>query len=125
MGLFGRGMKEEDLFATDEQLIVFDNESGMCEIYDNVIVTSQDVEKTGVFKAPIGDCKVFTGRFGRVYVANAKEHAYIENGKRLAQLELSVVLKQLTHFKPEKKINPNTDMKFWLVGIALLIAIIL
>lgn len=126
MGLFSFSKKDEDMFATDEQMIVFDNEAGLCDIYDNVTVTATEVIKESVIKVAIADCKVFNGSYGRIYVVNARDHEYIENGQRLAQLEMTQVFKQLTHFKPEEKVNPNKDMKFWalfLVAFALVVAV--
>ena len=122
MGLFNKA-KDEELFATDEQLIVLDNERRVCDIYENVTVDGESVTREGAIKVPLADCQVFTGTFGRVYVANVSDLKYIENAKRLAQLEISSTLKQLVEFKPEKKPNPNTDMKFWAMFIACVIAI--
>lgn len=122
MGLFNKG-KDEELFVTDEQLIVLDNERRMCDIFENVTVDGESVTKEGAVKVALVDCEVFTGAYGRIYVANVKELAYIENAKRLAQVEISTVLKHMTQFKPEKKVNPNTDMKFWAMFIACIIAI--
>ena len=123
MGLFNKAKNDDDLFATDEQLIVLNNETGLCDIYDNVTVDSESVTREGAIKVPLADCKVFTGAYGRVYVANVNDLEYIKNAKRLAQLEISTTLKQLVEFKPEKKPNPNTDMKFWAMFIACVIAI--
>lgn len=124
MGLFNRA-KEEDMFATDEQLIVLDNEQRVCDIYENVTVDGDSVMREGAIKVPLEDCRVFTGTYGRIYVANVEELEYIKNARRLAQLEISTVLKEMTSFKPEKKFNPNTDMKFWAMAIACIIAIVL
>lgn len=44
--------------------------------------------------------------------------------ERLADLEQSIVLSQLTAYTEPKKDNPNLDLKFWGVAIALIIAII-
>lgn len=123
MSLFNKSKNEDDLFATDEQLIVLDNERRVCDIYENVTADGESVTREGAIKVPLSDCQVFTGTFGRIYVVNANELKYIENAKRLAQLEVSTTLKQLVEFKPEKKPNPNTDMKFWAMFIACIIAI--
>lgn len=118
-----RKEEEETFFETEHRLIVYNMDQLTTDIY---IVTTVDDEKViaaGRCAVPKADCTVTVSEFGRVYTYQAPNNV-IEETERLAKLEQSIVLQQLTNYKAPKEPNPNLDfMKWALVGL-LFVAII-
>lgn len=68
------------------------------------------------YSIPIEDCKVYTGRKGRIFIHQAPTEIISET-RRLAALEKSIVLQQITKYR-EKPIDDRIDvMKYVLIGI--------
>lgn len=82
--------------------------------HERVIARSQHDS----FSIPNGDLKSFTGENGRVYVYAASIEN-IEDSKRLAALEKSTVLKQITSYKDDAG-----DQTIDLMKILMLVAIV-
>lgn len=94
--------------APDRDRVVIIEENGVADIatvfdYDDTAVyASSPVEDYAI---PIGDLKPFVGSGGRIYVLNA-DSEYVRDTQRLAALEKSIVLRQITHF-----VKPKEDLK--------------
>ena len=122
MGLLSK--KQDELnFETDDRLIIYDLEQRTTDIY---FVTSVDDEKViaaGRAVVPKADCIVTVSEIGRVYTYNAPTELIVEV-ERLARLEQSIVLQQLTSYTEPIKDNPNTDLTKWALFGLLFVAII-
>lgn len=116
----------EEIAMYDDRLIVFESDSNVCEIYTDVTVDAESVTGHGdrVKKIHKADCTIRVSEMGRVWLYNAPT-AHVQTTEHLAELEKSIVLKQVTMFKPEAEFNHNLDMKFWaVVGIAIVLAFV-
>lgn len=76
------------------------------------------------YAVPMGDCKVHVGSIGRIYVLQA-DSDYVSDTQRLAALEKSIVLRQVTQFERErtndkKGIDIKQIMLYALIGVLLL-----
>ncbi|QTB25013.1 hypothetical protein J1907_23755 (plasmid) [Lysinibacillus sphaericus] len=121
--LRGKKKEEEHFLDLDDRLIVWNEENHSCEIHYVTEVSDESVIVAGRFVAPKELCNVATSSEGRVYIYQAPAVA-IQHIESLAKLEQSMVLQQITNYKPEPKENPNLDFKHWaLVGL-LFVAII-
>lgn len=124
MGMFNKKRKEEENFLDlDDRLVVYENDGHNCEIYYVTEVNDESVIVAGRAVVPKGDCVVSTSSEGRIWLYDApKKH--VHEVERLARLERSMVLQQITNYKPEPPVNPNLDLKFWALAILLFVAII-
>lgn len=116
--------KEEDDFAfeTRDILIVFDDEQKTSDICTISHIDHESVIVAGKYKVPILDCVVTTGLDGRNYFYNAPTQSIVET-KRLADLERSMVLEQITNYRPPV-IPGSLDWVKVILAILLFIAII-
>ena len=127
MNLFGgKNKKEMDEYFGDgdDRLIVFDTDKRTTDVVYVTEVTADAVISHGKYKVPKTDCEVYTSPEGRVYVMKTTTPIVTET-ERLAKLEISTVLSQITSYKAPVKENPNLDMKFWAVVGLLFVAIIM
>jgi len=100
MGLFNhRKDDEEYIFETTDILIVFDNDKKTSDIKTVTQVTEDSVIVAGFYKVPLEDCEITTGKEGRNFFYRAPSQSVLETG-RLAQLEMNMVLEQITAYKP-------------------------
>lgn len=124
MRLFGKSKPNEtDFIESDDRLVMIDVEKHTSDIVFVDQVTDTHIISTGKYSVPKADCEVTTSPNGRVYIVKAQTHV-ISELERIARLERSVVLQQLTNYKPPKEENPNMDMKFWALAALLFVAII-
>lgn len=126
MKLFNKKQTEEQQDYYEDRLVVIETDSTVCEIFDDVTVDEESLNARGAreLKVPKADCIVKVSEMGRVWIYNAP-HQHVQTTERLAALERSTVLKQLTMYKPEDPPNPNTDLRFWaVVGIAIILAFV-
>jgi len=122
--MLNRKKKEEENFLDlEDRLIVYENDGHNCEIYYVTEVNEEAVIAAGRAVVPKGDCSVSTSSEGRIWLYNAPK-AHVHEVERLARLEGSMVLRQITNYKPEPVENPNLDMKFWALAALLFVAII-
>lgn len=63
----------------------------------------------GRFSVPLGDVKAYTGTRGRIMLYGSTVEN-IQDTKRLAALERSIVLRQITHFAPEPGFQPRSPL---------------
>lgn len=101
MGLFNKKKSEEDdfNFETNDLLIVFDDEKKTSDIKRVTSVMDGSVTVAGYYKVPLLDCEITTGEGGRNFFYRAPNQSIVET-ERLAQLEESMVLSQITAYKP-------------------------
>lgn len=97
--LFKRKEEDEFLFETTDILIVFDNDNKTSDIKTITDFTEDSVIVAGHYKVPILDCEITTGKEGRNFFYRAPSRSIEETG-RLAQLEMNMVLEQITAYKP-------------------------
>ncbi|MCM3708584.1 hypothetical protein M3205_23355 [Cytobacillus firmus] len=96
---FKRKEDDEFLFETTDILIVFDNDNKTSDIKTITDFTEDSVIVAGHYKVPILDCEITTGKEGRNFFYRAPSRSIEETG-RLAQLEMNMVLEQITAYKP-------------------------
>lgn len=116
--------------APDRDKIIVIDANGTADI---ATVFDRDSESlfaesaTEDYAVPIADVTAFVGTQGRIYMLRA-DSDYIADTKRLASLEKSIVLRQVTHFqRPQDDaasgINIKAILLYALVGILLLAVI--
>lgn len=123
--MLGFGKKAVDEFEDDlrDRLVIVDMEKHTSDIVYVTDVTDTHVQSRGSYAVPVDDCDVFSSRDGRVYLLKA-DTRYIQETKRLAALEQSIVLNKITEYKPARVENPNMDITRWVLFGLLFVAII-
>lgn len=112
-------MKEEDFFpSTNDVLIVFDDEAKTSDIKRINNIEEDTLFVTGEYSVPIGDCEITNSVNGRNFFYRAPSQS-VQETKRLAQLEKSMVLKHITQFKPKPPESPFDIVKIGLMLIIL------
>jgi len=115
--------EEENLLDMDDRLIIYESDGHNCEIHYITEISDEAVICAGRAVVPKEDCHVSMSAEGRVWLYNApKEH--VHEVERLAKLEKSIVLRQMTSYNPEKPVNPNTDLRFWAMAFLFFVEII-
>jgi hypothetical protein len=118
--MFFKSNKQEE---TRDMLVTIDPDSGQADIQQIKEINSERILTHG-YSVPIGDTRAYTGRKGRIFVVNAPAEA-TSDYKRIAELEKSVVLKQITRYKDDPGKN-EIDLKFYIVlGGLILMGLIL
>lgn len=100
--MFGFKKKKEDdefYFETSDILIIFDDENKTSDIQRISEIREGTVYVTGKYAIPKDDCEVTTGAEGRNFFYRAPADSVIET-QRLAALEQSMVLNQITAYRP-------------------------
>ncbi|MBE3553575.1 MAG: hypothetical protein IMW85_00885 [Thermicanus sp.] len=118
--MIGSKRQEQETMDT---IVIFDTESGMADIRPVLSVDHEKVQAEG-YSVPIGDTKAFTGRRGRIFAVNAPADA-TSDYRRIAELEKSTVLRQITRYTDNTKDQPIDFLKYILIGIIAVMAIIL
>lgn len=101
--MLGNLIKRRDESPAIQDLLVVFSTDGTAdiapirEISEERILAAGEVE----YCVPAGDTKVYIGRYGRIFSYPATEEN-ISDTKRLAALERSTVLKQITMFEKER-----------------------
>lgn len=123
MGLFNKKKEEDDFnFETSDLLIVFDDEKRTSDIKRVTSVMDGAVTVAGFYKIPLHDCEITTGAEGRNFFYRAPSQSIIET-ERLAELEESMVLSQITAYKtpvPPSAIDWTKGLLFGLVFICVI-----
>lgn len=116
--------KKDDIFPeTNDILIVFDDEKKTSEICRINEFTEESAIVTGKYNVPVGDCEITNSLEGRNFFYRAPSQM-IEETKRLAQLEKSIVLRQITNYKPYEDPQKGDLTKLFLI-IAIIVAFIM
>lgn len=103
-------------------IISDDGTADIASVYDTddtAIYASSSLQDYAI---PKSDAKSHVGARGRIYVV-AADSDYISDTQRLAKLEQSIVLRQVTNFAgidQRKKIDIKQIMLYMLIGILLL-----
>lgn len=114
--------KEEELWPeTNDLLIVFDDDKKTSEIHRISEIKEDRVFVRGYYNIPIEDCEITNSFEGRHFFYRAPSQS-IKETARLAKLEQSIVLQQVTNYKPVN--NNRPDMNKIMLFIALLVLII-
>lgn len=122
MGLFKKENPEE-FYETDDRLVVYDADRRICNMYYITHVDDESVMSAGKVKVPKDDCQVANSEEGLVYLYNAPTEI-IKETERLARLEESIVLRQITQYEEPAVPNPNMDLFKWALVVLLIVAII-
>lgn len=124
MGIFNKKKEENEFeFATNDLLIVFNNDKKTSDINYVTEVTEDAVRVDGKYAVPIEDCEITTGKDGRNFFFRAPAQ-YITETQRLAKLEINTVLKQMTAYREPVIPNGLDGMKIMLVGVILVAFIV-
>jgi len=115
--------RDEVMADTKDVLIVFDHDKKISDINRVDEVDAEKVVVYGKYVVPIADCEITTGGEGRHFFYRAPTRS-IQETNRLAQLERSIVLSQITQYKkPEQN---QTDLtKILLIGVICLAFIVM
>lgn len=98
----------------DRDRLVIVEENGTADI-----ATVYDIDDQAVYAAsnvqdyaiPVGDLRSFVGPAGRIFLL-AADPDYVRDTERLAALEKSTVLRQVTHFqKPQEEAGPGIKIR--------------
>ncbi|MEE6209017.1 hypothetical protein U3A55_02445 [Salarchaeum sp. III] len=116
--MFGR--KQESIFETDDKLIIFDHDQKTSDIKPVTNITEDSVICAGHHKVPYTDCEVTNSTTGRNFFYRAPSESITET-KKLAQLERSTVLKQITGYQPKEEEKSDSNKLFMWGVIFLLI----
>jgi hypothetical protein len=112
MGIFNRKKDDDYIFETTDILIVFDDDKKTSDIQRVTMVDAESVIVAGFYKIPLEDCEITTGKEGRNFFYRAPSQSIVET-ERLANLEINMVLEQITAYRPPV---PPTSMD-WTKGL--------
>lgn len=77
------------------------------------------------YSVPVGDYTSYTGRKGRIFLCGAELDA-VSDYQRIAALERSTVLRQITHFQGDPPMPmPKPIGRYILIGVAVMIFLII
>src|SRR5690625_2914401 len=127
MALFQRKETDEFSMETNDLLIVFDNDKKTSDIKHVTEVTGEAVISAGYYKVPLEDCEITVGSDGRNFFYRAPSNSVMET-QRLAQLELSTVLSQITAYQepiPPTSIDWTKGLLFGLIFFAFIAIMII
>lgn len=124
MGLFNRDKEELYQYDTSDLLIVFDDEKKTSDIKNVTVVQDNSVIAAGHYKVPLEDCEITTGAEGRNFFYRAPSRSITET-ERLAQLEMNMVLTQITAYQPPTPPSAMDWTKGLLFGLIFLAFIVI
>lgn len=125
MGIFNKKRKEDEFFPeTDDLLIVFDDDKKTAVIERVSEVREGAVYVTGKHAVPLEDVEISNGIEGRVFFYRAPTRS-IQETERLATLERSLVLHQITAYKPPADPNAIDITKMALMGLILVAFVVI
>lgn len=121
--MFKRRKTDEIFSETNDILIIFDDEKKVSEIHRINEFTEESAIVTGKHNVPIGDCEITNSNEGRHFFYRAPSQS-IQETRRLAQLEKSIVLNQITNYRPHDDEPKGDIMKILLVATIMLAFIV-
>jgi len=125
MGIFNRRKEEDEYnFETADILIVFDDEKRTSDIKRITDINGESVIVAGHYKVPFEDCEITTGQDGRNFFYRAPSQS-VKETQRLAILEQSMVLTQITSYKPPMPVTSMDWTKGMLFGLVFIAFIVL
>lgn len=125
MGLFSSAAREP--YEPQDTLIIFKEDctadiASVMEINDDRIYAENAVT---TYSVPVGEFVTYTGRKGRVFLCGATVEASSDY-QRIAALERSTVLRQITHFQGDPLPPAKMPLgRYILIGVAALIVLII
>lgn len=122
MLFFNKKKKQEDeeFFAeTDDVIVVFDNDNRTSVIERVSEIREGVIYVTGKHAVPFEDVEITNGVEGRIFFYRAPQESVAET-RRLAALEQSMVLSQITAYKPPVAPNEMDWTKALLFGLVAL-----
>lgn len=120
-------LRRQEENTTPRDVLVVLSDDGTADIGNVIDFDEQRLLASthqGEYAVPAADIRSFTGRHGRIYVYGATWEN-ISDCKRIADLERSTVLKQITHFEKEGRPVKLPIGKIMLFGGIILFVIIL
>lgn len=121
--MFKRKKDDEFFPETEDILIVFDDDNKKSDIQRISEIKEGTIYVTGKYAVPLDDCQVTTGAEGRNFFYRAPSQSILET-ERLAALEKSIVLNQITSYRPPvppAAIDWTKGLLFGLVFLAFII----
>jgi hypothetical protein len=109
----------------EKLVIISDNGTAdIANVYDIDHERIAGSSSTAEYSVPIADVKAYAGSRGIIYIYPAT-HENVEDTQRLAALEKSIVLQQVTHYvKPDPEASKMTFMKLFPYILIFLLVII-
>lgn len=111
--------------SSHDKLVVIDAD-GTADIATVFTIDDNHLEAESInhdYSIPLADCKTFVGPMGRIFVLQA-DNDYVSDTRRLAALEKSIVLRQVTQFDKDREVKKGIDYKqialYALIGVLLL-----
>lgn len=126
MLFFGKRKKEEDdefFVQTDDVIVIFDDDKRTSTIERVSYIKENTIYVTGKHAVPLQDVEVTNGVEGRIFFYRAPTLS-ITQTERLAALEMSMVLKQVTAYNPpinQTGMDWTKSLLFGLVFIAFIV----
>lgn len=111
--LFNKKRNDEFDLNTDDILIIFDDEKKTSDIQRISHIKDGTVYVMSKYAVPLQDCEITTGTEGRHFFYRAPSRS-IQEVERLAELERSLVLTQITAYKQPID-NGGMDIQKWLL----------
>lgn len=124
--LFRKKKEKEDeaFFAeTDDLVVIFDDENRTSVIERISEIRDGNIFVTGKHAIPVEDTEISNGVEGRIFFYRAPAESIAET-RRLAALEQSIVLTQITSYKtpqPATNMDWTKAMLFGLVALAFVV----
>lgn len=128
MGLFGSNRNDDSYYEPQDTLIVL-NDNGTADLMDVTSINDERIHAgpwigEDQISVPIQDVRQYVGKKGRVFLYPSTVEN-VTDCRRIAQLEVSTVMRQITHFEREQDPPAKPISKLLLMGIALVIVIII
>lgn len=112
-----------------DRIVIFsdNNEADVAIVYDRTDDALYASSETQEYCIPISDTRSYVGKTGRIYLLGANQD-YISDTVRLAALERSIVLRQITQFnKPVEEVTSGLNIQkillYVLIGVLVLAVI--
>lgn len=116
--------EDEEFFAeTDDVIVIFDHENKTSVIERVSEIRDGAIYVTGKHAVPFEDCEITNGVEGRIFFYRAPAQSIAET-RRLALLEQSMVLSQITAYKtpqPPGSMDWTKAALFGLVALAFVV----
>ncbi|HDR8066611.1 TPA: hypothetical protein QCY66_005658 [Bacillus cereus] len=113
-------LKEEDFFPqTNDVLIIFDDDNKTSDIKRISSISDGKIFVNAEYMLPLDDCEVTNSATGRNFFCRAPKE-YVQETRRLAELEKSIVLSKITQYKPKPVENVMDYTKMALFGVIVL-----
>ncbi|MCU5727978.1 hypothetical protein OCF66_23870 [Bacillus toyonensis] len=110
-------LKEEDFFPqTNDVLIIFDDDNKTSDIKRISSISDGKIFVNAEYMLPLDDCEVTNSATGRNFFCRAPKE-YVQETRRLAELEKSIVLSKITQYKPKPVENAMDYTKMALFGV--------